>query len=71
MNILKKLFDHEYKELKKFGLLADKVEALDEEYQKLTDEELKSKTEEFKERLKKGENKDFLTFCYYSDSITP
>ena len=39
MNILKKLFDHEYKELKKFGLLADKVEALDEEYQKMSDKD--------------------------------
>ena len=58
MNILKKLFDHEYKELKKFGALADKVEALDEEYQKLTDDELKAKTPEFKERLAKGETLD-------------
>ena len=40
MNILKKLFDHEYKELKRFGQLADKVEKLDEEYQKLSDDEL-------------------------------
>ncbi len=55
MNILKKLFDHEYKELKKFSILADKVDALDEEYQKLTDEELQAKTEEFRERLDKGE----------------
>ncbi len=58
MNFIKKLFDHEYKELKKFGLLADKVEALDEEYQKLTDDELKAKTEQFKERLKNGETLD-------------
>ena len=55
MNIFKKLFDHEYKELKKFGLLADKVEALDEEYQKKTDDELKAKTDEFRNRLKNGE----------------
>ncbi len=38
MNILKKLFDHEYKELKKFGAMADKVEALDLEYQKKSDD---------------------------------
>ena len=54
MNIFKKLFDHEYKELKKFGALADKVEALDEEYQKLTDKQLQAKTEEFKKRLADG-----------------
>ena len=55
MNILKKLFDHEYKELKKFTGIADKVMELDEEYSKLTDTELQNKTEEFKERLDKGE----------------
>ncbi len=58
MNILKKLFDHEYKELKKFSALADKVEALDEEYQKLSDYELQSKTDEFRKRLKEGETLD-------------
>ncbi len=58
MGILKKLFDHEYKELKKFGALADKVEALDEEYQKKSDDELKAKTQEFKDRLAKGETLD-------------
>ena len=49
MNILRSLFEHEYKELKKFGNLADKIEQLDEEYSKLTDYELKAKTDEFKE----------------------
>ena len=55
MNILKKLFDHEYKELKKFEAIADKIVALDDEYSKLTDTELQNKTDEFKERLAKGE----------------
>ncbi len=58
MNIFKKLFDHEYKELKKFNELASNVMALDETYQKLSDEELKNKTDEFKERLKNGETLD-------------
>ena len=58
MNILKKLFDHEYKELKRFSKLADQIMELDEEMQKLTDTELKAKTEEFKEELKKGKNLD-------------
>ena len=58
MNLLKMLFDHEYKELKRFRALADQVMALDEEYTKLTDTELQNKTEEFRERLKKGETLD-------------
>ena len=58
MGFIKKLFDHDYKELKKFSVLADKVDALDEEYQKLTDKQLQAKTEEFKERLKNGETLD-------------
>ena len=58
MNIFKKLFDHEYKKLKKFNELASSIMALDESYQKLSDEELKNKTTEFKERLKNGETLD-------------
>ena len=55
MKLLKKLFNHEYKELEKFKAIADKVIALDEEYSKLTDRKLKNKTKEFKERLANGE----------------
>ena len=55
MNIFKRLFDHEYKELKRFEAMAEQVVALDEEYSALSDEELKSKTDEFKERLANGE----------------
>ncbi len=58
MNIFKRFFDHEYKELKRFEKIADKVDALDEEYQKLTDKELQAKTEEFKKRLQEGETLD-------------
>ena len=58
MKLLKMLFDHEYKELKRFRALADQIMALDEEYTKLTDTELQNKTEEFRERLKKGETLD-------------
>jgi len=58
MNILKKLFDHEYKELKRFNTIAEKVMALDEEYSKLTDTELQNKTEEFRNRLRDGETLD-------------
>ena len=58
MKFLRKLFDHEYKELKRFEILANKIMDLDEEYSKLTDTELQNKTEEFKERLQKGETLD-------------
>ena len=60
MGLLRKLIDTEYKELKRFGAIADKVMALDEEMQKLSDDELKAKTEEFKKRLEKGETLDDL-----------
>ena len=55
MNLFKKIFNHEYKELKKFEAIADEVMALDEEYSKLSDKKLKAKTKEFKERLENGE----------------
>ena len=55
MNVLKRLLDHEYKELKKFRKQAEEIMALDEEYSKLTDTELQNKTAEFKERLQNGE----------------
>ena len=58
MNIFKKMFDHEYKELKRFEELADKVLALDSEMSKLTPLELKAKTSEFKSRLSEGETLD-------------
>ena len=58
MGFLKRLFDHDVKELKRFSVLADKVEELDEEYQKLTDKQLQAKTDEFKDRLKNGETLD-------------
>ena len=60
MGLLRKLIDTEYKELKRFGLLADKIIALDEEMKSLSDDELKAKTEEFKNRLNNGETLDDL-----------
>ena len=60
MELLKKLFDHEYKELKRFEKIADKIDELDESMQALSDSELKNKTKEFKERLEKGETVDDL-----------
>ena len=51
MGIFRRFFDHEYKELKKFSEQADKIMALDEEMQKLSDEELKNKTNNMKFKI--------------------
>ncbi len=59
MGLLKKIFgDYSQKEVKRIRPLCDKVLALDEEYSKLTDEQLQAKTPEFKERLANGETLD-------------
>ena len=58
MSLLKKLVDTEYKELRRFNKIADKIESLDETYSKMSDEELKGKTAEFKEALKNGKTLD-------------
>ena len=51
--------------VKKLKTIADKVIALDETYSKLSDEELKNKTNEFKERLASGETlNDILVEAY-------
>ena len=60
MGLFKSLFDHEYKELKRFSKIADQIDALDDEMKSLSDDELKAKTAEFKERLKNGETLDDL-----------
>ena len=56
--MFKGLFDAGYKELKRVEKIALKIDALAPEYKKLTDDELKAKTIEFKERLKNGETLD-------------
>ena len=59
MGLLTKIFgtysDHE---LKKIYPIADKIEALEEEYKALTDAQLQAKTAEFKQRLQNGETTD-------------
>jgi len=55
MSFLKSIFNHEYRELKKFYAIASRIEELDEDMQKLSDYELKTKTEEFRDRLNNGE----------------
>jgi preprotein translocase, SecA subunit len=49
---------HSERELKMVYPIADKIEAMEPEYEKLTDEELRNKTTEFKNRLKNGETLD-------------
>lgn len=59
--LLEKIFGtHSSHELKKIYPIADKVMALEGEYRKLTDEQLRGKTAEFKERYQNGEDLDKL-----------
>ena len=59
MGLLKKLFGtSSEKELRAIKPIVDKIEALDVEYSKLTDEQLKAKTPEFKARIANGESLD-------------
>ncbi len=60
VNILKKLYNNDKRELKKFEKIASKVEDHAEEYGQLSDEELQAKTPEFRDRLKNGETLDSL-----------
>ncbi len=61
MGVFEKIFGtHSEKELKRITPLVDKIEALDESMQALSDAELKAKTDEFKKRLADGETLDDL-----------
>lgn len=59
MGLAQKLFGtHSQHELKRIYPIADKIESYKEAYGKLSDEELRAKTKEFKDRLAKGETLD-------------
>ena len=59
MGLLTKIFGtHSQRELKKIRPVVDKILALEETYQALSEEALKHKTEEFKQRLAAGETLD-------------
>jgi preprotein translocase subunit SecA len=66
MGLVQKIFGtHSQHELKRIYPIADKVESYREEYGKLSDEQLRGKTKEFKERLSKGETlNDLLPEAY-------
>ena len=59
MGIIEKIFGtHSENELKRIRPVIDQIEALEPEMKALSDEELRGKTREFKERLKEGETLD-------------
>ena len=61
MGFLEKIFGtYSEREVKKLQLIADKIEALDDSMQSLSDEQLQAKTIEFKDRISKGESLDSL-----------
>lgn len=61
MGIFGKLFgSHTDRELKKIYPIVDKIEALEPEMQKLSDSELRAKTDEFRQRYEQGEELDDL-----------
>ena len=59
--ILKKIVgDYNEKEIKKLLPTVEHINKIEEQYQELNDFDLPAKTEEFRERLKKGETEDDL-----------
>jgi preprotein translocase subunit SecA len=60
LGILNKVFDQNKRELKKLTRLAEQVDARASETEKLSDDQLREKTEEFKQRYQNGESLDDL-----------
>ena len=60
MGFLAKLFDTGRKELKRCKKVANIVMSYESDYHKLSDEDIRNKTSEFKERYQKGESLDSL-----------
>lgn len=60
MGFLSKLFDPTAGELKRLGKIVDRIDSFEEAHRKLTDDELRGKTQEFRDRLAKGETLDDL-----------
>ena len=59
MGLMKKIFgDYSSRELKSIYPIVDKIEAMADEYKAMSDEALKAKTAEFKDRLANGETLD-------------
>ena len=65
MGIIEKIFGtHSEHELKRIYPIVDHIDVLEPEMQKLSDQELKEKTKEFKRRLEEGETLDDLAADY-------
>ncbi|GAA0498989.1 preprotein translocase subunit SecA [Salinibacillus aidingensis] len=65
--LLKKVFgDGNTRQLKKLETTAEQIEALEPEIKKLSDDGLRKKTEEFKQRLEKGETLDDILVEAYA-----
>ena len=60
LNFLRNIWDTNQKELNRIAPLVARINELEPEFIKLTDRELREKTEEFKTRLKNGETLDDL-----------
>ena len=61
MNVIEKMFGtHSERELKRIKSTVDKIESLRPQMQALSDEELRGKTREYKNRLQEGETLDDL-----------
>ncbi|MBX9974373.1 preprotein translocase subunit SecA [Cytobacillus firmus] len=60
LGILNKVFDQNKRELKRLTKMAEQIDALASDMEKLSDEQLREKTEEFKARYQKGETVDDL-----------
>src|SRR5690625_2346930 len=66
-HLLKKIFgDSNSRQLKKLEQIADQIEALEPEMQRLSDSQLQAKTEEFKKRYQDGESLDDLLVEAYA-----
>ncbi|WP_310601961.1 preprotein translocase subunit SecA [Anaerosporobacter sp.] len=67
MGLINKMFGtHSDRELKRVYPIVDKIEALEPELEKLSDEQLKNRTKEFKARLEKGETLDDILVEAYA-----
>ena len=61
-NILKTIIENDKGELRRLEKMADKVLKYEDQMAALTDDQLKAKTDEFKERYNKGESLDSLLY---------
>ena len=66
MGFFSKLFDPSAGEIKRLNKIVDKIDSFEEAHKALTDEQLRGKTVEFRERLKNGETLDDLLPEAYS-----